>query len=119
MPIIRPGVTVMVNRQRIADPIVIASSVITNASGVARLYLTQDGTASGDPIFRNLYGWVTDVEATTPATTRTMSSGINYIEATVSTLSFTGVTILGIGVLGSVANTPVSGVSVKFIVIGD
>lgn len=118
MPIISPEIWVYLKRARIGQPVIVTEEVMTNASGVARLYLTTDGTAAGNPIFRTDFTWATDVEAVTPATTRTMNVGFNYIEATVTTLTFNGVVLLGIPVLGSVANTPVAGVPVKFIVIG-
>lgn len=100
-------------------PIILVGSAVTDGSGRARFYLTSDGTATGNAIFNNVYTWVSDVEALTPATTRTMASGVNYIEATVTTLTFTGIVLLGIPVLGSVANTPAVGITVRFLVVGD
>lgn len=118
MPIISPETLVYLSRARITNPVIFVEEVLTNASGVARLYLTDDGTQTGNNIFRNGFQWSTDVEAVTPTTTRTMNSGLNYVECSVTTLTFTGIRILGIDVLGSVANTPVAGVPVKFLVIG-
>ena len=119
MPTQNADIMAIIKRNRIAKPIIVGDSVVTNASGVARLYLTQDGTASGDPIFRNVYGWSTDIETAVPVNSRSMASGVNYIDVTVSQFSFTGVTILGINVLGSVSSVPLAGAIVKFMVIGD
>jgi len=115
----RLDIKVYTNQMRIASPIILTDQVVTNGAGVARLYLTLNGLAGGEPMFRNVYTWTTDVEALTPATTRTSSSGVNYIEATVTTLTFSGVILLGIPLLGSVTNTPATGVTVKFTVLGD
>lgn len=103
----------------LSAPILATGTAVTDGAGKARFYLTADTTSTGVPIFNNVYSWVTDIEATTPATTRTMASGVNYIEVTVTTLTFTGIVLLGINVLGSVANTPVVGVNVRFLVVGD
>lgn len=119
MPFEIPDIKMYVSGALIRTPIIFTGTAVTNASGVARLYLTNTLTALGSNIFTNVYTWATDVETSTPVNSRAMVSGVNYLEVTVSGFTFTGTMVLGIPVLGSVTSTPIAGATVRFIVIGD
>ena len=100
-------------------PVIATGQVTTNASGVARFYITDNGTATGNPLFpNNDFRWSADVTAGVQVNSRTSTLGSNYIDVTVTNLQFNGIVLLGITVLGSVTVTPVTGVTVQFIVVG-
>ena len=109
----------MPGTMRVGSPIIAADTMLTNAFGVARLYLTEDGTVTGDPIFHNVFGCNIGIESPTPTSYRMTISGISYVEVTVTRQQFTGVILLGIPLLCSVSDVPVAGANVKFTVLGD
>jgi len=115
----KKGLTVLVNNTIIAGPILFLKPAVTNVSGIARVYLTRDGTVSGDPIFRTVYGANIGVEYSSPVFYNTTISGLSYVEVLVRQQQFNLITILGISVLGSVNMSNVVGAVVKFVVIGD
>lgn len=119
MPFQTPDIRVFINGNMINSPIVFTGTSTTNASGVARLYLTNDRTAGGEPIFRNVHTWATDIETSTPVNNRAMVQGANYIDVTVSGFQFVSISVLGIPVIGSVTSVPIAGATVRFIVLGD
>lgn len=107
------------NGRLIAKPIFASGTATSNGAGVARFYLTDDGTATGRNLFKNVYSWSADVTAGVQVNSRTSALGANYVDVTVTNLAFTGVVLLGINVLGAVTVTPVVGATVQFIVFGD
>lgn len=114
-----PDIRVYTGRSMVTSPVVITGTTVTNASGVARIYLTDDRTSTGKTMFNNIYSWATDIETSTPVNSRSMVQGVNYVDITVSGFRFTSVTVLGINVLGSVSSDPIAGATVRYIIIGD
>lgn len=114
-----PETMVYIAGKRVSRPVWALGTVNTNASGVARFYLTDDATAMGNNLFSVVHDWATDVQANVAVNSRTSTIGANYVEVTVTQLAFSGVTVLGINVLGSVTAVGVNNVPVKFMVVGE
>lgn len=108
------------NGTLVGMPIIATGQATTNASGVARFYYTDDGTATGNNLFRNgVISWSADVTAGVQVNSRTSTLGSNYVDVTITNFTFTGIVLLGINVLGAVTTNLVSGVTVQFIVVGN
>lgn len=107
------------NGKLISKPIVLTGTAVSNGSGIARMYLTDDGTNTGRNIFKDVYSWSTDVVSGVPVDSRATAIGANYVEITCTRFGFNGITVLGIPVLGSVTVLPASGVTVMFTILGD
>lgn len=93
----------------------------SDASGVATLYFTDNGLANGNPLLTTIDYAVASVYSTNPSINarprvqmREKNVSGKYVSANVTNIS--GVTVLGISVLGS--ENPMSGVLVDFMIIG-
>ena len=93
----------------------------SDANGIATFYFTDNALANGNSLLSTIDYAVASVYSTNPAINlrprvqmREKNISSKYVSANVS--NFTGVTVLGINVLG--AENPVSGVIVDFMILG-
>lgn len=95
-------------------------SAVTDASGIATLYVTQDGTSTGTPLINTIEGFWTSTYSTAMigsiTDTREYAIGSNFVQAR-SYREGGILSILGINLIG-VPTTP-AGVTINFIVWGD
>lgn len=117
-----------VNAYRSGQPAVIPkfySQNATTTSGVATFYLTDDFTSSGNALFTTVYKdtaqfWVEDTANAHFFGGYTLSGDNKTLTITSKTRTFTGVTVLGVDVLGSTAITNSSnGTVVRLAIWGD
>ncbi|WP_138752773.1 hypothetical protein [Paenibacillus sinopodophylli] len=100
---------------------IITGEAVTNVSGIATFYFTDDGTATGQSLLGVVYkAFVSSLSNSTAINTpsaelREINLAGKYVSATAR--AFTGVTVLSINVLGSVGF--VSGATIYFCVIGE
>lgn len=119
MSILGRDISIYLSSGLIGNPVMRIGTAVTDASGIARFYLTSDGTPTGAHIFNNVYGANIGVSYTNPVFYNQSISGTSYVEVHVRQQQFNLVTVLGISVVGSVSMANVSGATVKFTVIGD
>ena len=100
---------------------IVYGQATSNANGIATLYFTDDGLASGNPLLTaidyavsSVYSTNSSINARPRVQMREKNVPAKYVSANVTTIS--GVTVLGISVLGS--ENPVSGVLVDFMILG-
>ncbi|MCG7336158.1 hypothetical protein MHZ95_12875 [Sporosarcina sp. ACRSM] len=100
---------------------IVYGQATSDANGIATLYFTDDGLASGNPFLTTIDYAVSSVYSTNPTINarprvqmREKNVSAKYVSANVTSIS--GVTVLGISVLGS--ENPVSGVVVDFMILG-
>ncbi|MFJ7973892.1 hypothetical protein [Psychrobacillus sp. NPDC096389] len=100
---------------------IIYGQTTSDANGIATLYITDNGLANGNPLLTTIDYAVSSVYSTNPSTNarprvqmREKNVAAKYVSANVTNIS--GVTVLGINVLGS--ENPVSGIVVDFMIIG-
>lgn len=100
---------------------VIYGQVTSDANGIATFYFTDNAIASGNPLLTTIDFAVSSVYSTNTTINlrprvqmREKNIAAKYVSANVTNIS--GVTVLGINVLGS--ENPVSGVVVDFMVLG-
>lgn len=100
---------------------VYTGSAVTDASGIATLYVTQDGTSTGVPFMTTIEGFwsSTYTTAAAGATTRTLEYdiGSNFVRARASRDNAIVVALLGLTLLGVATFPP--GVTINFLVWGD
>ncbi|MET3194622.1 hypothetical protein [Bacillus sp. OAE603] len=100
---------------------IIYGQATSDANGVATLYFTDNGLASGTPLLTTIDYAVASVYSTNPSIIarprvqmREKNVSGKFVSANVTNIS--GVTVLGINVLGS--ENPMSGVLVDFMILG-
>lgn len=100
---------------------IVYGQAASNANGIATLYFTDNGLADGNPLLNTIDYAVSSVystNATINARPRVQMREKNiagkYVSANVTNIS--GVTVLGISVLGS--ESPMSGIVVDFMILG-
>jgi len=93
----------------------------SNANGIATLYFTDNGLADGNSLLdsvdyatASVYSTNSTINARPRVQMREKSMIGKYVSANVTSIS--GVTVLGISVLGS--ENPMSGVLVDFMILG-
>lgn len=93
----------------------------SDANGIATFYFTDNALANGNPLLSTIDFAVSSVYSTNPSINlrprvqmREKNITGKYVSANVTNIS--GVTVLGISVLGS--ENPVSGVIVDFMILG-
>ena len=100
---------------------IVYGQATSNANGVATLYFTDTGLADGNSYLTTIDYAVSSVYSTNASLIarprvqmREKNIAAKYVSANVTNVS--GVTVLGINVLGS--ENPVSGVLVDFMILG-
>src|SRR5690625_3043022 len=100
---------------------IVYGQVTSNANGIARLYFTDNGLATGNPLLdtidyavASVYSTNSSVHARPRVQMREKNLTGKYVSANVTNVS--GVTVLNINVLGS--ENPVNGVVVDFMILG-
>lgn len=100
---------------------IVYGQATSKANGIATLYFTDNGLADGNPLLDTIDYVVSSVystNATINARPRVQMREKNiagkYVSANVTNIS--GVTVLGISVLGS--ENPMSGIVVDFMILG-
>lgn len=95
-------------------------SAVTDGSGIATLYVTQDGTSTGVPVMSTIEGFWSSTYSTAAVgsitDTREYDIGSNFVRAR-SYREGGILSLLGINLIG-VPTSP-SGVTINFIVWGD
>lgn len=96
---------------------------VTISGGNAVFYLTDDGTSTGNALYSDVYleslNWtVWDNAGLYAIGTPTISGNKKTLTVPVQKQGFSGVTILGINVLGSVAFTAASGPTMAVSILG-
>lgn len=97
-----------------------AGSAVTDASGIATFYVTQDGTSTGIPVMNNIEGFWSSIISTAGvvnvADTINYATGANFVQARAR--QFNGaLVILGLSVLA--VPTFATGATISFLVWGD
>ena len=100
---------------------IVYGQATSDANGIATLYFTDNGLANGNPLLTTIDYAVSSVYSTNPSINarprvqmREKNVTAKYVSANVTNIS--GVTVLGINVLGS--ENPVSGILVDFMILG-
>lgn len=100
---------------------IVYGQATSDANGIATFYFTDNALANGSPLLSTIDYAVSSVYSTNSsinlrprAQMREKNSIGKYVSANITNIS--GVTVLGISVLGS--ENPVSGVIVDFMVLG-
>lgn len=100
---------------------IVYGQATSNANGVATLYFTDNGLATGNPLLTTIDYAVASVYSINPTIIsrprvqmREKNIDGKYVSANVTNVS--GVTVLGITVLGS--ENPMNGVVVDFMILG-
>lgn len=100
---------------------IVYGQATSDANGVATLYFTHNGLASGTPLLTTIDYAVSSVYSTNSSISarprvqmREKNVTSKYVSANVTSMS--SVVVLGISVLG--AENPVSGVLVDFMILG-
>lgn len=100
---------------------IIYGQATSDANGIATFYVTDNALANGNPLLSTIDFAVSSVYSTNASINlrprvqmREKNIAAKYVSANVTNIS--GVTVLGISVLGS--ENPVSGVIVDFMVLG-
>lgn len=101
---------------------IVYGQATSDTNGVATLYFTDNGLATGNPLLTTIDYAVASVYSTNSTVIsrpkvqmRDKNIVGKYVSANVT--NFSGVTVLGITVLGS--ETPMNGVVVDFMVLGN
>lgn len=101
---------------------IVYGQAISDANGIATFYFTDNALANGNPLLSTIDFAVSSVYSTNPsinlrprAQMREKNIIAKYVSANITNIS--GVTVLGINVLGS--ENPVSGIVVDFMVLGN
>lgn len=100
---------------------IVYGQATSDANGIATLYFTDNGLATGNPFLTTIDYAVSSVYSTNPTINarprvqmREKNVAAKYVSANVTSIS--GVTVLGISLLGS--ENPVSGIVVDFMILG-
>ncbi|MFK5708095.1 MULTISPECIES: hypothetical protein [Lysinibacillus] len=100
---------------------IVYGQATSDANGIATFYFTDNALANGNPLLSSIDYAVASVYSTNPTINlrpsvqmREKNMNGKYVSANITNIS--GVTVLGISVLGS--ENPVSGVIVDFMVLG-
>ncbi|KGR87275.1 hypothetical protein [Lysinibacillus boronitolerans] len=100
---------------------IVYGQATSDANGIATFYFTDNALANGNPLLSSIDYAVASVYSTNPTINlrpsvqmREKNMSGKYVSANITNIS--GVTVLGISVLGS--ENPVSGVIVDFMVLG-
>ncbi|WP_129688617.1 hypothetical protein [Gottfriedia acidiceleris] len=100
---------------------IVYGQATSDANGVATLYFTDNGLATGNSLLTaidyavaSVYSTNVNINARPRVQMREKNVAGKYVSANVTNIS--GVTVLGISVLGS--ENPVSGVLVDFMILG-
>ncbi|ATP42397.1 hypothetical protein CSE16_07725 [Solibacillus sp. R5-41] len=100
---------------------IIYGQATSDANGIAIFYFTDNALANGNTLLSTIDYAVSSVYSTNPSINlrprvqmREKNISAKYVSANITNIS--GVTVLGISVLGS--ENPVSGVTVDFMVLG-
>lgn len=101
---------------------IVFGQAISDSNGIATFYFTDNALATGNPLLSSIDYAVSSVYSTNATTNlrprvqmREKNVAGKYVSANVTNIS--GVTVLGINVLGS--ENPVSGVVVDFMILGN
>lgn len=101
---------------------IVYGQATSGSNGIATLYFTDNGLATGNSLLSSIDFAVASVYSTNPTTIsrprvqmREKNLPGKYVSANVTNIS--GITVVGINVLGS--ENPVSGVVVDFMILGD
>lgn len=100
---------------------IVYGQATSDASGIATIYFTDNGLANGNPLLTTIdyavasvYSTNTTIISRPRVQMREKNITSKYVSANVTNIS--GVTVLGITVLGS--ENPVSGILVDFMILG-
>ncbi|QFF99954.1 hypothetical protein PB01_14610 [Psychrobacillus glaciei] len=100
---------------------IVYGQATSDANGIATLYFTVNGLANGNPLLTTIdyavssvYSTNSSINARPRVQMREKNVAAKYVSANVTNIS--GVTVLGISVLGS--ENPVSGILVDFMILG-
>ncbi|WP_016995544.1 hypothetical protein [Lysinibacillus boronitolerans] len=100
---------------------IVYGQATSDANGIATFYFTDNALANGNPLLSSIDYAVASVYSTNPTINlrpsvqmREKNMNGKYVSANITNIS--GVTVLGISVLGS--ENPVSGMIVDFMVLG-
>ena len=101
---------------------IVFGQAISDSNGIATFYFTDNALATGNPLLSSIDYAVSSVYSTNATINlrprvqmREKNVAGKYVSANVTNIS--GVTVLGINVLGS--ENPVSGVVVDFMILGN
>ena len=101
---------------------IVFGQATSDSNGIATFYFTDNALATGNPLLSSIDYAVSSIYSTNATTNlrprvqmREKNIAGKYVSANVTNIS--GVTVLGINVLGS--ENPVSGVVVDFMVLGN
>ncbi|TQR15365.1 hypothetical protein [Psychrobacillus soli] len=100
---------------------IVYGQATSDANGIATLYFTYNGLPNGNPLLTTIDYALSSVYSTNPSIIarprvqmREKNVVAKYVSANVTNIS--GVTVLGINVLGS--ENPMSGILVDFMILG-
>ncbi|ASK62308.1 hypothetical protein CFK37_09125 [Virgibacillus phasianinus] len=100
---------------------IVYGQATSDANGIAKLYFTDNGLANGNSLLQTIdhatssvYSTSSTINARPRVQMREKNVTAKYVSANVTNIS--GVTLLGIKVLGS--ENPVSGIVVDFMILG-
>lgn len=100
---------------------IVYGQATSDTNGIATLYFTVNGLANGNPLLTTIdyavssvYSTNSSINARPRVQMREKNVTAKYVSANVTNIS--GVTVLGISVLGS--ENPVSGILVDFMILG-
>ncbi|MFJ8086964.1 hypothetical protein ACIQ7N_01950 [Lysinibacillus sp. NPDC095746] len=100
---------------------IVYGQAISNTNGIATFYFTDNALANGNPLLSTIDFAVSTVYSTNSTINlrlrvqmREKNITSKYVSANITNIS--GVTVLGINVLGS--ENPISGVIVDFMIVG-